>query len=169
MPIVPKKPLRPRPPAAATISKSYLESFVAYVAGECHLADNSVAAYRRDTKRFFQWLEARPVTALSIRDLADYVAWLHEQKLNPTSIARHIASLKVFFRYLQLEGVLVDSLAELLGSQKLWERVPKVLTPAQVDADVRYAQAGRPLLAARPGTAWNCSTPPAAGRLNCRT
>jgi len=132
MPIIPKKPLRPRPPAAATISKSYLESFVSYVAGECHLAENSVAAYRRDTKRFFQWLEARPVTALSIRDLADYVAWLHEQKLNPTSIARHIASLKVFFRYLQLEGVLVESPAELLGSQKLWERVPKVLTTAQV-------------------------------------
>ncbi len=133
MPIVPKKPLRPRPPTAATVSKSYLESFIAYVAGECHLADNSVAAYRRDTKRFFQWLEARPVAALSIRDLADYVAWLHELGLCPTSIARHIASLKVFFRYLQLEGVLVENQAELLGSQKLWERVPKVLTPAQVN------------------------------------
>ena len=144
MPIVPKKPLRPRPPAAPTISKSCLESFIAYVAGECHLADNSVLAYRRDTKRFFQWLgapgaptrsegsESRPVTGLSVRDLADYVAWLHEQKLGPSSIARHIASLKVFFRYLQLEGVLVESPAELLGSQKLWERVPKVLTPAQV-------------------------------------
>jgi integrase/recombinase XerD len=132
MPIVPKKPLRPRPPTAAVITTSYLESFIAYVAGECHLADNSVMAYRRDTKRFFQWLQARPVTGLSIRDLADYVAWLHEQQLNPTSIARHIASLKVFFRYLQLEGVLVESQAELLGSQKLWERVPRVLTPAQV-------------------------------------
>ena len=75
---------------------------------------------------------ARSAATLSVRDLADYVAWLHEQKLNPTSIARHIASLKVFFRYLQLEGVLVESQAELLGSQKLWERVPKVLSPAQV-------------------------------------
>ena len=138
MPITPKKPRvpsllsRPRPPKAETISKSYLESFVAYVAGECHLADNSVAAYRRDTRRFVQWLQGRPVAALTVRDLADYVAWLHEQPLGPTSIARHIASLKVFFRYLQLEGVLVESQAELLGSQKLWERVPKVLTPAQV-------------------------------------
>ena len=133
MALVPKKPLRPHPPSAATISTSYLDSFIAYTAGECHLAENTVAAYRRDTRRFFQWLEARPVTALSIRDLADYVNWLHERKLSPTSIARHIASLKVFFRYLQLEGVLVESQAELLGSQKLWERVPKVLSPAQVN------------------------------------
>ena len=49
MALVPKKPLRPRPPSAAAISTSYLESFIAYVAGECHLADNTVAAYRRDT------------------------------------------------------------------------------------------------------------------------
>ena len=74
-----------------------------------------------------------PVAALTIRDLADYVSWLHGRKLAPASIARHIASLKVFFRYLQLEGVLVESQAELLGSQKLWERVPKVLSPAQVN------------------------------------
>ena len=133
MVLVPKKPLRPRPPAAKTISTSYLDSFVAYVAGECHLAENSVAAYRRDTARFFQWLQGRAVAALTIRDLADYVNWLHERKLGPTSIARHIASLRVFFRYLQLEGELVESQAELLGSQKLWERVPKVLTPAQVN------------------------------------
>jgi integrase/recombinase XerD len=35
---------------------------------------------------------------------------------------------------LQLEGILRDNLAELLGSQKLWERVPKVLSPQQVDS-----------------------------------
>ena len=58
MALVPKKPLRPHPPSAAAISTSYLDSFIAYTAGECHLAENTVAAYRRDTRRFFQWLEA---------------------------------------------------------------------------------------------------------------
>ena len=87
-------------------------------------------ATRRD---FSSGSRPASITALTIRDLADYVAWLHGRKLSPTSIARHIASLKVFFRYLQLEGVLVESQAELLGSQKLWERVPKVLSPAQVN------------------------------------
>jgi integrase/recombinase XerD len=71
--------------------------------------------------------------ALSIRDLADYVAWLHGRELAPASIARHIVSLKVFFRYLQLEGALAENLAELLGSQKLWQRVPKILSPEQID------------------------------------
>lgn len=104
-----------------------------YSAGECHLADNTVAAYRRDLARFLAWLQGRSIPQLTIRDLADYAAWLDGQKLGPASIARHLVSLKVFFRYLQLEGVLKDNLAELLGSQKLWERVPKVLSHQQVD------------------------------------
>jgi len=113
--------------------KTWLESFVAYAAGECHLAENTVAAYRRDLTHFFDWLQGRSIPGLSIRDLADYVAWLHGRELAPASIARHIVSLKVFFRYLQLENVLADNLAELLGSQKLWERVPKVLSIEQID------------------------------------
>jgi integrase/recombinase XerD len=112
---------------------TWLEAFVAYASGECHLAENTVAAYRRDLRRFFEWLAGRPIPTLSIRDLADYAGWLNQHKLAPASIARHIVSLKVFFRYLQLEGVLTDNLAELLGSQKLWQRVPKVLSPGQID------------------------------------
>jgi len=110
-----------------------VDAFVQYAAGECHLAENTVAAYRRDLQHFVQWLAGRSVTGLSIRDLADYTVWLHEKDLSPATLARHLVSLKVFFRYLQLEGVLTDNLAELLGSQKLWQRVPKVLSPQQID------------------------------------
>ena len=128
-----RRPLRPRPPAARAVAAVWLDAFVAYAAGECHLADNTVAAYRRDLKRFYEWLDGRPIPGLSIRDLADYASWLHEKKLAPATLARHLVSLKVFFRYLQLEGVLDDNLAELLGSQKLWQRVPDMLSPQQID------------------------------------
>jgi len=117
---------------------------VQYAAGECHLAESTVAAYRRDLKRFFEWLAGRNPASLSIRDLADYAGWLHARRLAPVSVARHIVSLKVFFRYLQLEGVMEDNLAELLGSQKLWQRVPKVLSPQQVDRLVLAPQEGNP-------------------------
>lgn len=128
-----RKPLPPKPPSARSLAQSWLEAFAAYAAGECHLAENTVAAYRRDLARFFEWLQGRSIPALSIRDLADYAGWLHSKQLAPASIARHIVSLKVFLRYLQLEGVIQDNLAELLGSQKLWERVPRVLSPEQIN------------------------------------
>lgn len=109
------------------------DRFVSYLRTECHLAENTVAAYGRDLRRFDAWLAQRDFRALSIRDLADYAGWLHAQKLAPASIARHLVSLKLFYRYLQLEGVVRDNLVELLGSQKLWQRVPQVLGPATID------------------------------------
>ncbi len=82
---------------------------------------------------------------LTIQELADYALWLHQRSLAPASIARHLASLRVFFRYLQLEGLLHDNLAELLGSQKLWERVPHVLTPGMVERLLESPTPGEPL------------------------
>ncbi len=131
-------------PRAARPSKSWLDAFVAYASGECHLASNTVAAYRRDLVHFFAWLDGRDPVRLTIRELADYVGWLAGLPLAPASIARHIVSLKVFFRYMQLEGAMGDNLAELLGSQKLWQRVPKALSLQQIDRLLSAPSPGDP-------------------------
>ena len=110
----------------------WIESFQDYLLTECHLAENSVAAYRRDLQRFGTWVKSRPLAKLTIKNLASYVGWLKDQGLAPSSMARHIVSVKIFFRYLQLEGALTENVAELLGSQKLWQRVPDVLAPSMV-------------------------------------
>jgi integrase/recombinase XerD len=64
--------------------------------------------------------------------LADYAAWLGTQNLAAASVARHIISLRMLFRYLQLEGLLSENKAELLGSPKLWQRIPQVLSPPAI-------------------------------------
>jgi integrase/recombinase XerD len=100
-----------------------------------------VLAYGRDMRAFWRWLDGRQPSRLTIQDLSDYAAWLHQQQLAPASISRNLVAVKIFFRYLQLEGVVQESAAELLGSQKLWQRVPQVLTPGQV---ARFLLAPRP-------------------------
>lgn len=128
-----RKLVKPVQVSGGTGSGRWVERFADYLMSECHLSENTVAAYRRDLRRFFTWLQGRPVAGLTIQELADYASWLHRQSLAAASIARHVVSLKIFFRYLQLEGLLRENLAELLGSQKLWQRVPHVLSPGQVD------------------------------------
>jgi integrase/recombinase XerD len=137
-----RKLLKPTSVAATAVTGRWIESFVDYLRGECHLSENTISAYHRDLRRFYVWLAGRRVAQLSIQELADYAAWLHGRKLAPSSIARHIASLRIFCRYLQLEGLLNENLAELLGSQKLWERVPHVLSPAKVEQLLEMPQAG---------------------------
>lgn len=140
-----RKQIRPRRAAAAEHAARWREAFTRYLRSECHLAENTVRAYDRDLRRFFSWLGGRRVEGLSISELSGYPAWLTDSGLAPASISRHIVSLKVFFRYLQLEGSLADNRAELLGTQKLWQRVPNVLSTKEVELL---------LLAPRPPRSW---------------
>ena len=124
--------MKPRRESADREASRWREDFADYLRSECHLADNTVEAYSRDLARFFQWLGSRRIQQLKISDLVDYPAWLTEESLAPKSVTRHVASLRVFFRYLQLEGALTDNQAELLATPKLWQRVPQVLSVEQV-------------------------------------
>ena len=139
-----RKEIKPRRLAAAEDAARWREAFVRYLRTECHLAENSVVAYERDLRRFFDWLLGRRIAGLSITELSDYPAWLTAQELAPASISRHVVSLKVFFRYLQLEGVLTDNQAELLGTQKLWQRVPTVLSQTEINALLTAPRPPRP-------------------------
>ena len=120
--------------SAGSQGQRWAAACLGYMRTECHLAANSLAAYKRDLARFCEWLGGRSIPQLSVRDLSDYMGWLGTKGLAPASIARHMVALKLFYRYLQLEGIVQDNLAELLGTQKTWQRVPEVLSPGMVEA-----------------------------------
>jgi integrase/recombinase XerD len=128
-----RRRLIPKKIQTRTSHQVWLEAFLEYITDEAQLSDNTIAAYRRDMERFFRWLDNRSLHRLNISMLADYADWLHKQQLAPSTRARHIVSLRVFFRFMQLEGILKDNAAELLGSPKLWERMPQVLSPGQIE------------------------------------
>ena len=127
------KPKKLQPLSSANASRRWSAAYTDYLRSECNLAENTVMAYSRDMTRFIEWLGKRSIQKLTISELSDYMAFLNSQKLAPSSVARNIVAVKMFFRYLQLEGVLVDNKVELLGSQKLWQRIPSVMSPREVE------------------------------------
>ncbi|MBQ7111650.1 MAG: tyrosine-type recombinase/integrase [Thermoguttaceae bacterium] len=129
----PRRQLKPRVAALQPSQRSWLRSFLEYVANERQLAPNTCFAYRSDLIAFYRWLGDRSIPTLSVQDLADYAAASRAENLTPASLARRLTSLRVFFRYLQTEGVLRRNAAALLGTQKNWDRVPPTLTPGQVE------------------------------------
>ena len=54
-------------------------------------------------------------------------AWLLHQSPG------NVVAIRTFFKFLQLEGLIRENPAELLVTQKMWERIPSVLTQQQVD------------------------------------
>jgi endonuclease/exonuclease/phosphatase family metal-dependent hydrolase len=62
------------------------------------MADNTVQAYGRDLDRFATWaalVRFHAYTAPTLKDLARYVGFLHDEQLAPPSIARHLVALKM--------------------------------------------------------------------------
>ena len=125
--------------------QSDIGAFRHYLRSERGMADNTVQAYGRDLERFANWAALIRFTGYSkpsLKDLARYVAFLHEEKLAPPSIARHLVSLKMFYRFLKMEERADASAVDLLGSPKLWERIPQVLSPTAVDELLQSPQPG---------------------------
>ena len=125
------KPINLAPSPA--LNSNWQQKFIDYLRSECHLADNTVQAYGRDIKRLMSWLSGRPVNRLRLADLSEFVASLQNEKLAPASISRTIVATRMFFKYLQLEGIVQDNPSELLSTQRMWQRIPKAITPAAVE------------------------------------
>ena len=120
-------------------------AFRHYIQSERGLAANTLSAYGRDLDRFCGWVAGGGLAdylAPSLRDLTHYLEFLRAEGLAPPSIARHIVSLKVFYRFLRLEERTTENTVELLSSPTLWERIPHVLSPESI---VKLLEAPQPL------------------------
>src|SRR5947207_13053828 len=124
---------------------SDIGAFRHYLQSERGMADNTVQAYGRDLDRFTRWcalVRYHEYTAPTLRDLARYLAFLHAENLAPPSVARHLVALKMFYRFLRLEERADAAAPDLLGSPKLWQRIPQVLSPQAVDDLLRAPRPG---------------------------
>jgi len=114
------------------------ESFIAYLRVECGLSPNTLLAYRRDLRDLFEDLAAHGadrLSSLSPRHLANHIGRLrNEQGLASTSVARHLATVRMLFRWLAAEGRTQENLAELLERPSLWKRLPGVLSQRDIEA-----------------------------------
>ncbi len=112
-------------------------AFKNYLTTERGLSENTVLAYGRDLARFVGWAERLKLSDHlhpELSDLVRYLGFLHDEKLAPPSVARHIVALRMFYRYLRYEERTGESAVDLLSSPKLWERIPQVLSPESVEA-----------------------------------
>lgn len=121
-------------PQKIDASDSIYADFLVYLKRECHLAKNTVEAYTRDMKQFVAWLDGRKPAEMSVTELSDFVGYLHDRDLAPASISRNIVAVRTFYKYLQLEGLATENPAELIATQKAWQRMPGVMSPSEVDA-----------------------------------
>ena len=70
---------------------------------------------------------------LDLPAITDHVRHLGTMGLATSSIARHVATLRVFGRFLEANRVTPTNPAQLLAQPKPWQHLPSVMAPPQVD------------------------------------
>jgi integrase/recombinase XerD len=111
--------------------------FGTFIRVECGLSANTLESYDRDIRDLLMDMTRRgrgTPSEIQPRDLSEHLAWLHhEQALAPSSIVRHLATIKVLFRWLVSTGRLVENPADYLDRPTRWKRLPGLMTPRQVN------------------------------------
>ncbi|MDO7681702.1 MAG: tyrosine recombinase [Pirellulales bacterium] len=110
-----------------------IERFLAFIRHERGLAENTQSAYQRDLQSFGAWLRGRSPLKISIQELGDYLGSLSDQNQSRATIARKAATLRCFYSFLQLEGVMTENPAEQLVLARPDDTIPAVLSSRQVD------------------------------------
>jgi integrase/recombinase XerD len=113
-----------------------VRDFLTYLRVEAGLAPATVQAYHRDLHDLVAHMTAMPIDGFAqVRPshLAEHVRHLHRERgLEPISIARHLATLRVFFRFLTANRRITDDPSRLLETPTRWKRLPGVLSPRQM-------------------------------------
>lgn len=111
-------------------------SFLSFIRIECGLADATLDAYTRDLDDLTNEALAKgrqSPAEVTPRDVAEHLATLkNKRELASTSIIRHLATIRVFFRWLEANGVIEESPAAVLDRPTSWKKLPDVLSPNKV-------------------------------------
>ncbi len=114
---------------------------LAALRAERGLAPATVVAYRRDLRDYAAHLGGRPPDGDLV---ADYVATLHRRGLAAASVARRIAAVRGFHRFLVAEGLAAVDPTLLLDSPRRRAALPKALTVEEVLRLLEAPDAGTP-------------------------
>lgn len=100
------------------------------------LAPNTVGAYARDLVLLARFAEEREASfdRLGRGDLEAFVRGLMAAGLAPRSVARVVACVRGFYRFLQTDGHLSSNPADDLRAPRSWPALPKFLSVDEVDA-----------------------------------
>lgn len=115
-----------------------VREFLAFARVEAGLAPATLQAYARDLRDLVQDLESAGIEgpeAVGPEDLAAHLRALsRERGLQPSSIARHLATLRVFFRWLDANRRIERDPARLLERPTRWKKLPGVISPKRMRA-----------------------------------
>ena len=121
-----------------------IAAFLAFCRLEKGLARNSLEAYAADLEKFSVFCEGRGESPTDRETLHHYLDYLDRAGLGSRSIARHLATLRNFCRFLLQEGRAQTDPSAHVRTPKQWQTIPKFLNLEQIEKLLKAPDTTRP-------------------------
>jgi len=132
--------------------QSSIKGFRAYLKLERSLSVNSIEAYSRDIEKLFQFSDSQQVKlypeTITLTNLRQFIVWVNELGMIPSSQARILSGIKSFYKYLLMEDMIKSDPSELLESPKIQRKLPDTLSYEDINKlidaiDLSKSEGGR--------------------------
>ena len=110
--------------------EEHIDGFLDYIKVEKNFSDYTEVNYEIDLKEYKKYLDTKRRSYLSMKykDVLDYTKYLKETcEFTPTSINRHLSSLRSFYNYLILNNVITSNPFNLIKGQKKELKLPNYM------------------------------------------
>ena len=116
-----------------TNSKQDLEDFKTYILAEKNFSKHTARAYCSDILSFLVWMEDTSCEDVNFSKVRDYLHFIQKFNYKKTTIARKIASIRTFYKFLYRERKVTSNPAMNLTTPKRPKSLPKFLTQEEVE------------------------------------
>jgi integrase/recombinase XerD len=112
-----------------------IDDFLHYLETEKHCSENTISAYRNDLNQFLDFAakEASSWDQIRKSNLVAYVRVLRSRNYASSTVARKVAAVKSFFHFMLDQNILDDDPTATLDSPKVKKRLPKILSPEDIE------------------------------------
>ncbi|MEA1928880.1 MAG: site-specific tyrosine recombinase, partial [Candidatus Auribacterota bacterium] len=126
----------------------YLDEFINFLNIERGLSKNTTESYHADLNKFTEFLGYKGRSAfkdVTRDDVMDFLMAEKDRGLTPRSLSRNLVSIRMFFRFMTVEGYLRRDVTEIIESPRLWKILPHVLSISEVEKLLRQPDISTPL------------------------
>ena len=124
-----------------------IDTYLAYLRDVRRMSPNTVENYARDLAQLGAFAErtGKAIEALDRRDLESFVRDLMASGLSPRSVARTVACVRGFYRFVAIEQKLLENPADDLRSPRAWAALPKSISLEDIDRLLAQPDTATPL------------------------
>ncbi|MDR0559951.1 MAG: site-specific tyrosine recombinase XerD [Prevotellaceae bacterium] len=123
-----------------------INDYAEYIGLEKSLSAATISAYGADLKKLQTFMTDRSVEPekVTMEDIESFLSNIYDSGLSRVSQARILSGVRGFFKYMQTEGYIKTSPAELINSPNPGRKLPDVLSADEIDAIIGSIDVSQP-------------------------